>query len=191
MTITRFREGIDDFGCINHTIKVAAGHYFDLANPRQSDIDLVSIAGALSRICRFGGHVPVFYSVAEHCVHAAGLCLAEGLQEHALSVLLHDASEAYCGDIVKPLKTMLPEYRKIESRIQNTVNAKFLSWPPDDAIIKRFDHLMLKAEKVHFWPDDTEEWPDFAGLPMPDVKISCWTPEFAESTFLKLARDLL
>ncbi len=98
-------QGLDSFGCIANTIKVAAGHYVDLANPDPATIEIRSIAAGLSKICRFSGQCPRFYSVAEHSLHAAALadflCVPD---EAKAAVLLHDAAEAYIGDMVKPLK---------------------------------------------------------------------------------------
>jgi hypothetical protein len=76
------------------------GRAFYPLDPRPEDIDPVDIAHALSLICRYGGHSSRFYSVAEHCVlmsHAVA-------PEHALWALLHDATEAYLGDMIRPLK---------------------------------------------------------------------------------------
>ena len=82
-------------------------------DPRPEELDIRDIAHALSLICRYGGHVDRFYSVAEHCV-LMSQCVPE---EHALWALLHDASEAYVGDMVRPLKRQLPEYEAAEGRV--------------------------------------------------------------------------
>mgnify|MGYP000629654760 FL=1 len=56
------------FGCVNNTIRLVSGHYLDLANPMPDQFEIDDIAGGLSRICRFGGQCPQFYSVAEHSI---------------------------------------------------------------------------------------------------------------------------
>ena len=81
------QETIDRFGCLSNTIKVAAGHYVDLVNPDPGSIEIKSIAAALSKVCRFGGHCPVFYSVAEHCIHATALAASEGGTKMASAIV--------------------------------------------------------------------------------------------------------
>lgn len=171
---------MDTFGCVDNTIKVFSGQYLDLLNPSPEMIDLKSIAHALANTCRFGGHCPRFYSVAEHSIHAASLAT----DKYRVAVLLHDAAEAYIGDIVKPLKLLLPDLRLIEHRIDLAIRHRFALTDYDHVEIKRCDQLMLKAEKVHFWPDDLEQWEGFAGLEMPDVQIIEYGPDEAERRFM-------
>ena len=174
---------LDRFGCVANTIKTAGGHYFDLARPDPGDVDIQTIASALSKICRFGGHVPRFYSVAEHSVHCADLAPGPFAQH----VLLHDAAEAYVGDVVKPLKNLLAEpFAAVETAVEMAVCLHFgLTCPPAAKVeIKRCDRIMLKAEKQHFWPDDSEQWEGFADTPDTDITIWEWSPERAETMFL-------
>ena len=140
----------DTFGCLANKIKVASGHYFDLADPRPEMVDIVSIATALGRICRFGGHTPHFYSVAEHCVHAHDLAYRDGLPDYVCkAILLHDAAEAYIGDVVRPLKVIEEVskwYGKIESRIEEAIAIKFVvDFNSHANIIKHYDRMLLKA----------------------------------------------
>jgi len=94
---------------------------FDKPNSEMIDID--DIAHALSMICRFGGHSPRHYSVAEHCLLVASLVS----DEYRLAALLHDASEAYVGDMVSPLKHLdsMEPYRALEDVIHGLIEAKF------------------------------------------------------------------
>src|SRR5581483_7354063 len=110
------------FGCINNTIRLRSGRYLDLADPRPDQFAFADIAGGLSKICRFGGQINHFYSVAEHCWHCCKLAGADGqCLETQVAVLMHDAAEAFCGDVVKPLKIMLPEYAEIERRVEAAI----------------------------------------------------------------------
>lgn len=178
---------IDTFGCLGSTIKVSAGHYVDFSNPKPGSIEIRSIAAALSKICRFGGHCPQFYSVAEHSVHAALLAQKHGCCDDAVrAVLLHDATEAYLGDMVKPLKAMNPEYAKLEQRFEAVIGeafgVDFRRWNDE---IKRFDRAMLKAEKIAMWPTDATEWVGFSTIGHESVNFSWWTCEDAEREFLR------
>ncbi len=70
---------------------------------RAGDIHIDDIIHALGNICRFTGHTTGHYSVAQHS------CLvAYNLPAHLrLAGLLHDAAEAYVGDVSQPVKLML------------------------------------------------------------------------------------
>ena len=78
----------------------------DVAHPDPAAVNILDIAQALSMTCRYGGHCRDFYSVAEHSllVHLIGVT---GNPKNNLALLLHDAAEAYVGDLVTPLKRVL------------------------------------------------------------------------------------
>jgi 5'-deoxynucleotidase YfbR-like HD superfamily hydrolase len=86
-------------------METASGLYFDFAAPTADVITLGDIAHALSLICRFGGHIPEPWSVAQHALLVRQLVIDAGHPEHALAALHHDSHEAYLGDIPTPLKT--------------------------------------------------------------------------------------
>ncbi len=157
---------IDTFGCLGNKMITADGHYFDLANPRPQDVFICDIAIALGNICRFGGCLPDphWYSVAEHSCHAADLAKELGYDKGVQRCcLLHDAAEAYIGDIVKPLKNMLPELRTIEERVEAAIwKALYVDWTVEaiDAV-KWIDRMLLKAEKMALFPLDQMEWTGF------------------------------
>jgi len=190
--MTKTKTPVDLTGCRGNTIKVAAGHYIDLANPTPDAIDIDTIAAALSKLCRFGCHCPRFYSLAEHCVHATALAISEGYVGDALrAVFLHDAAEAYIGDVVKPLKVMLPDYAVVEARMEQAVAGSFgINFERWADTVKRFDRMMLKAEKLTLWPDDREEWQGFAEIEARQVIFRFWMPDDAERAFLRFAETL-
>ncbi len=99
------------------TIKTYTGQQFSYESPTADMIRIEDIGHALSMICRFGGQAREFYSVAQHSLLVAELAP----QEFAFDALLHDASEAYCGDMVRPLKNLLPGYREIEEKIHRAI----------------------------------------------------------------------
>lgn len=185
-------DSIDRDGCLGTSIKVAAGRYVDLNNPDPATIDIETIAASLSKLCRFGGHCPRFYSVAEHCVHATALAASCGITGDALmAVFLHDAAESYVGDMVKPLKLMMPDFSIVESRIESAIESKFgISFAKHSETIKRFDLMMLKAEKLSMWPDDKTEWHGFAAIEDHQLSIQYWMPSDAERWFNSMASML-
>lgn len=80
--------------------RTLSGKTIDLLNPSPEGIILDDIATALSNTCRYNGHTKRFYSVAEHCIRLSYAVTPS----HAMAALLHDAAEAYVGDIIAPLK---------------------------------------------------------------------------------------
>lgn len=128
---------------VGPTILLRSGEYFDFENPENSIITIGDIAHALSNICRFTGHVHRFYSVAEHSVLASYLVPPED----AFAALMHDAAEAVLGDVSKPLKSLLPDYRRIEDRVERAIFAKFGLPTELPASVKIADRQMLGIEQ--------------------------------------------
>ena len=140
-------------------------------------MNIEDIASSLSKQCRFGGHCSRFYSVAEHSVLVSHCVPAE----HALAALLHDATEAYCVDVPRPLKMMLEGYAEIEARIWHAVAYRF-SLPLDlPQCVKDADNAVLMAEKQALMPNSSGQWPDVAPAP---VKISAFGPDNARLYFM-------
>lgn len=119
------------------------GRRFYPLSPRPEELDPADIAHALSLLCRYGGHVDRFYSVAEHC-----LLMSQAVEpEHALAALLHDATEAYVVDVPRPLKRQLPGYREIEEQVWYAIAYRFgldLELP---APVKEADNRILLTER--------------------------------------------
>jgi len=109
-------------------IRTVSGRYVDLLDPDPSTICIEDIAYHLDNLCRFTGACVPFYSVARHSVLVSKLCPPEA----ALCGLLHDASEAYLGDISSPLKHsgMMDAYLRLELQMEQAI-AKALGhhWP--------------------------------------------------------------
>lgn len=104
-------------------IQTYAGHRFHPFDSTRQPICIQDIAHALSNICRFTGHTREFYSVAQHSV----LCSLKASPEAALYALMHDASEAYLGDVAKPIKNCeeMDFYERAEMHIMYEVVKRF------------------------------------------------------------------
>ena len=90
------------------------------------DICTEDIAHALSLLFRGGGHLASFYSVGQHSLNCAKEAKARGWSERLqLACLLHDASEAYISDIIRPVKVHLANYLEIEGQIMNQIWKKY------------------------------------------------------------------
>lgn len=178
------------FGCVNNTIRLASGRYFDLANPSPDDFEFVDINKALAKICRFGGHCERFYSVAEHLIHCTNQAEEDGLPlEVQRSVFMHDAAEAFIGDMVKPLKVMLPDYKAVEKQVEFAIELKF-SIDLHNELIKKIDHEMLIAERHFLFSKDNMTWTGENEVRKISPAFKCYDPEQAEFRFWIKARRL-
>lgn len=166
------------------------GKKFFLLKPRLCDIDIRDIAHGLALQCRWTGQSKHHYSIAQHSYYCSFL----GPSSEALSRLLHDGSEAYMGDMNRPLKHFTaagPAYRRQEAVIQHLIYRKYgvsLIEPPSVHIA---DQGMLYAERNQLMRlkfKEAEKWlPDEAAA---NVKITKWSPERAEQMFLKRFKQL-
>lgn len=183
---------MDDFGIIRKgCIITYSGKILDLLNPNPEDIDIESIASSLSKICRFGGHLKKHYSVAEHSVFATVLAMQNNEEEDFLkALLLHDAAEAYLGDVVKPLKNELCEYFIFEERMEQCIEKRFdvkikENWDK----IKLYDNGMLHIENLQLRNRDDSNGKDNF-IKTENIKLSCWNHELAKEQFLTIATVL-
>lgn len=132
-------------------VRTYTGKNVDLAKPEPGQICIEDIAHHLSKLDRYNGagHFP--YSVGQH-----SLLVSESLPKaYRLQGLLHDATEAYLGDVVSPLKAMLPEYRRIEGQVMQAICNRFKITFPRPRIIKKADQAVMAAEMMQVvkWPD--------------------------------------
>lgn len=172
MTTTEVRKG--------HWMQTYTGKQFWPLDPRPEEIHILDIAHSLSTICRYGGHTQKFYSVAEHCVLMSYVVP----EEDRLWALLHDATEAYVGDMVRPLKIDMPEFREAEDRIMDCIVEKYeltsLTMP---ASVHDADARIILNEKEAVMLTTESQW-DLDGLIPLDVKIQAWTQPVAQSMYL-------
>lgn len=150
-------------------------------DPRPEDFCIEDIAHALSLVCRFGGHSKRFYSVAEHSVRVSHICDPAD----ALWGLLHDAAEAYCGDMVRPLKMddAMRGYRAAERRIQGAICERFGLPPKMPDSVKRADNVMLATEARYLMAAHPQDW-GLAEEPLTDPIMPFSSPASAELAFL-------
>lgn len=147
----------DKPGVLGATITLYGGGYFDFITPERSDIRIQDIARGLSNTCRFGGQATFgdgFYSVAQHSVLVSRLVEPE----HAFAGLMHDAAEAYVGDMVGPLKQLCPDYKAIEKRVETAVMAHFGLSLPLHPSVKHADLRALRTEQRDLTSGSGDNW---------------------------------
>ncbi len=160
-------------------IRTASGNVFSLSDPTPEMFRIEDIAHALSRICRFCGHTRHFYSVAQHSVAVSTICPPE----NQLEGLLHDAPEAYVGDMSRPLKHRpdMEAYRLIEKGIWLAL-AEWAGLPATmSAEVKDRDNVMLVTEQRDLMVGSN--WKHKLAEPLA-AKIRPWPIPEAEERFL-------
>lgn len=167
----------------------------DLSSPETCTFDILDIAHNLARVCRFGGAVDEYYSVASHSVYVAreleraghGACTVR-------SGLLHDAAEAYLGDMTSGLKRLMPEYRALEHRFNRAIEDRFYVLFAHDAAIKMADLRARLAEVRDLFvacPYPRELLVGGEGdLAAYETPVRPATPDEAEFEFLSMAARL-
>jgi hypothetical protein len=101
-------------------LETYTGGGFQPFDPDPADVRLADIAGGLAHTCRFGGHCRRFYSVAQHSLHVASELADHGPRLELLG-LLHDAGEAYLGDVPRPVKAEFESFERAEERVLESV----------------------------------------------------------------------
>ena len=164
------------------------GRKFFPTHPSAGDICIEDIVHALSMLCRFGGHCREFYSVAQHSCLVADM--VENVQpDAALAALMHDAEEAYIGDIIRPIKRSVPEISNAGAEIELMIFQVFGIPHPMPEVVKWADNVMLKNEHAQIM-HGRNEWPSCDKADGPKVLIMTWSPQRAKEEFMKRFRRL-
>lgn len=189
------------------------GRLVDVVHPTPEMVDIEDIAHALSMTCRFSGHCREFYSVAEHSVLVEQMgtwlmgCDRHDDVQHSLCLLLHDAAEAYVGDVITPVKRALDfadarsgglvpcSLKELEHRWLSAIVEKFgldgrLACPTE--IMRKVDSQALAVEVVALFHPVRAEWWGDRERPNPGGGwiVNCWPPAEARRRFLDRFRVL-
>jgi 5'-deoxynucleotidase YfbR-like HD superfamily hydrolase len=165
----------------------AHGRTCFVRSPELSEISIDDIAVALSRIHRFGGHtrpdVP-FYSVAQHSV-IVSQCVPTA---EAPAALLHDAAEAYLGDVIRPVKGLIAAvFKPLEQAWEREIGRLFglgdqLAEPWRS--VKHADNVTLMTEKRDLVAHGPRRWASPRASPilplMPDDACALFLERFTE-----------
>lgn len=162
------------------------GRAFYPLDPQPEDIDPLDIAHGISMQCRYNGHVKRFYSVAEHC-YIMSYYVPE---EDALWALLHDATESYVGDMVRPLKKHMPDFVIAEDVVMGAIAERFsLVSPSMPPAVREADNRILLDERAELLGTPPQAWA-VEGMEPLGATIIGWDPVVAEYMYLTRLSEL-
>ena len=159
-------------------IRLHSGGKFHFLKPRAKEVNIKDVAWNLSHICRFTGATKKFYSVEQHSCLVCDILPDEFKPEG----LLHDGPESTISDLNSVLKSLLPEYKVVECRIEKVFAKKFnlrFPFPPE---VKIADLVLLATEMRDLMPGKDYESLPYEPLPK---KIVPWSIEKSRKEFMK------
>lgn len=186
----------------------AGARFVDLMAMEPGDFDWPAIARTLSRLPRFNAWIMEGrgdpWSVAQHCVVMCLLALSRrcrepvwldpcsvpevhgsDAREAGFLALIHDAPEAYTGDLCSPLKAWCPQFKDIEAAVFESMLLDLSFWPTlrvcDE--IKALDLAVGNGEARALF--DSPPWADGPCWEIVE-RVPCWTREEAEAAWLRL-----
>lgn len=193
-------KGIDIPSGQIHMHTASGDLYYPLA-PRARDVNIHTIAQHLACTARWNGATQhrkdpfkIFYSVAEHSVYVATVLVGWGRPDLALQGLMHDAAEAYLGDLIRPLKHS-PEFRApfkvVEDRNEAVIFPVFGLPAALDPLVKKADEAVCAAEYQQVVPGSDRHPPLFHDdAVVADVEIQMLLPFEAKELFVAVWHSL-
>ena len=166
-------------------LQTVSGKFFNPFEPDPEQLDIGDITRALANVCRFGGHCRSFYSVAQHSVIVSELVEQRGGDvEDVFAALMHDASEAYLGDMPHPIKhrsALGAAFKEAEAQLEQVIAERFRI-KPGVAEIKRLDRALLATERRAL-SGENWHWPELDGVEPLDLELVAWPPDEAARRF--------
>jgi uncharacterized protein len=173
-------------------LQTVSGRRVNPLDPDPAQFDIEDIARALGNLCRFGGHCRSFYSVAQHSVIVSELVQERGGDaEDVFAALMHDAAEAYLGDMPHPLKhrsALGDAFKEAEDRLEKAIRERF-GIRADVPEVKRADRALLATERRAF-SAERWRWPELDGVEPLDLTLEAWPPDQAGRIFLERYAEL-
>lgn len=159
--------------------------FYPLA-PDPDDVDAEDIAHSLSLQCRYNGHIDKFYSVAEHCILMSDYFQDGDHPLLAKKALLHDSTETYVGDMVRPLKHQpaMQVFRDAENVVGAAIAAHFGMTTLESPTVKLADSRILLTERAALMGGKVAGAWAVDGLDPLPVRIRAWGPAEAEKEYL-------
>lgn len=170
----------------SHVIQTMSGRMLNVFDENNLDqISVTDIAHGLAHTARWSGQTYQMYSVAQHCVNVSRLVwrATDGDPCYTLQALLHDAAEAFLGDLPSPIKhhPLLAGFRQVEGTLLRRIFFTLgCPWPMSE-IVDWADNVLLHCEGRILM--NAPEWA--REEPVPEcVTLYPWSPEKARNTFL-------
>lgn len=164
------------------------GAVVNITQPEPWQITIEDIAHALAMTCRWAGHCTQFLSVAQHSVMVSG-CVPQ-TSDLPLRGLLHDAAEAWLGDIPSPIRAVHPMHDVLECNLLNVIGERFgvrgLGVMPPEV---RAADLVVRATEARDFIAGDVRWSEPPPPPLPE-RIAAWPPHLARIYFLRLFEQL-
>lgn len=187
-------------------VTTPSGRKWSLLRPSPEDVDIQDIAQNTSLQVRYNGSCGA-YSVAEHSVHCHDEAVRRNLPDSWCSlVLLHDAHEAYLGDMVTPVvnalsvlledmdltRTNRTANRALDKLRDRTDRAIFQALGlefdlPGEAfhVLRQIDAAAMMTERDALQPNQPEPWGIYENIPRLSFKPQCWGAATAQDQFLQ------
>ena len=173
-------------------LQTVSGKWVNPLDPDPEQFDIEDIARALGNLCRFGGHCRTFYSVAQHSVIVSQLVEERGGDaEDVFAALMHDAAEAYLGDMPHPLKhrsALGAAFKEAERELEAAIEAHF-AIKADVPEVKCADRALLATERRAF-SAERWRWPELEGVEALDLELQAMAPQDATKAFLDRYAEL-
>lgn len=185
------------------TMTTFSGRLVRILDPRPEDLHFEDIVQGLAHSCRYAGQVRRFYSVAEHSIWCAlaAMEMYPGDVELAQACLMHDAAEAYIGDLIWPMKAALRNaaasstsaFDDIESRFNVALQVRFglMADFANEWRVKMIDQRACSMEQIAIRTKPIGWEPHVPPLDFHLDKLSTiFDKPGAQLKFVSMARDL-
>jgi hypothetical protein len=177
-------------------VETFTGRQFFILDPRPEDVHPFDVAHSLAHQCRYNGHTQSHYSVAEHCVLMAGWVMRnKNVRALAAECLVHDAAEAYVGDLVTGVKALFPGFEEIEAEVMKAIREAF-DMPPEISelytmAVKQFDRRIVRDEAEALLKPHGPVRQRTLTRELLGVSIRKWIPREARAQYLLTMKKLL
>ena len=178
-------------------ITTASGRELDFLNPDKSNIVLNDILIGLHKTSRFAGQYEGdLYTVLEHSVLVYDILKLRQQEEYLLEGLLHDAHEAYTGDVPTPLKRLCADFENIEQRLDKVIRMKYHLPPQMSQAVKEADRTALYIESQKIKRCNSPVWEKYKTADVDEIRKALpkeGTPlwDFRDNSSIIIVKDLI
>ena len=189
---------------MSNWIQTFSGKKLDPLNPQPQSLDIESIVHALTNVCRWGGHCKIHWSVAQHSILVSDILRHQGHSEEIqFWGLMHDAAEAYLGDVCRPVKKRIG-FEKYESPLLKVILRHVANLSGEiPEVVHQADNIALVSEANLLFDAPVDKWTEKYHIepwPLLDMRfgpegwkhfkkedgvLAAWRPGMIKSAFFK------